>query len=53
MANKATKLEANWKTQFQILWNSTPKEARKTIEQINSIISRSKLSAVLNKRVGG
>jgi hypothetical protein len=37
------KLNTNWKIQYQIMWNNTPKRLRKSISQINNIRSQSKI----------
>ena len=41
------KSEAKWKTQFQIMWNNTPKKLRRTISQVNNIKSQAKLYVAL------
>jgi hypothetical protein len=47
MNAQTLKTAANWKTQFQIMWNDTPKKFRKTIAQIDNIKSRAKLYAAI------
>ncbi len=37
------KTNSNWKIRFQIFWNNTPKNKRRTIQQINIIKSQAKL----------
>lgn len=40
-----TKANSEWKTQFQIIWENTPKRFRRTITQINNIRSQAKIYA--------
>lgn len=47
MTTATVKSEAKWKTQFQIMWNNTPKKLRRTIDQVNHIKSLSKLHAAI------
>jgi hypothetical protein len=43
MTTSTVKSEAKWKSQFQIMWNNTPKKSRRTISQVNNIKSQAKL----------
>lgn len=47
MTTTTVKSEAKWKTQFQIMWNNTPKKLRRTISQVNNIRSQAKLYVAL------
>jgi hypothetical protein len=47
MTTATVKSEAKWKTQFQIMWNNTPKKLRRTISQVNNIRSQAKLYVAL------
>lgn len=47
MTTATVKSEAKWKTQFQIMWNNTPKKLRRTISQVNNIKSQAKLYVAL------
>ena len=46
--NKETlKSSANWKSQYLIMWNNTPKKSRKNIENVKNIVSKAKLYAAI------
>jgi hypothetical protein len=47
MTTATVNTEAKWKTQFQIMWNNTPKKLRRTISQVNNIKSQAKLYVAL------
>ena len=45
MKTGTLKLQAKWKTTFEMMWNNTPKKFRRTIGQVNHIKSLAKLHA--------
>jgi hypothetical protein len=47
MNKESLKSSANWKSQYLIMWNNTPKKSRRNIENVKNIVSQAKLYAAI------